>query len=64
MGFYHGSTQTDINNMIHHQNENNHHYQQFYKEICAFLDVEYENDSVAWYQGMRPETSGSRGRRN
>lgn len=49
--------------MICYQNDNHHHYQQFYKEMCDFLDAEYVNDGVAWYQGRRSETRGSCGRR-
>lgn len=49
--FNHGTTQTSIKNMIRYQNENHRHYQQFYREMCVFLDVEYGNDGVAWYRG-------------
>lgn len=45
--FNHCATQTGINNMIHYQNENHHHYQQFYKETCDLWDVEYGNNGVA-----------------
>lgn len=63
MGFNHGATQTGINNMICYQNENRHHHQQFYMDMCDFLDLEYGNDGVAWYRGRRPKTRGSCGRR-
>lgn len=50
--------------MIHYENENHRHYQQFYREMCDFFDVEYENDGVAWYRGRIPETRGNRDHRN
>lgn len=50
--------------MIDFQNDNHHHYQQFYREMYDFLDVEYGNDDVTWYRGRISETRGSRGRRH
>lgn len=47
--------------MIRYQNENDHHYQQFYKEMCDFFNGEYGNGGVAWYRDRRPETRGRRG---
>lgn len=44
--FIDGLTQIGINNMNRYQNENHHYYQQFYREMCDFLDVEYGNDGV------------------
>lgn len=42
MTFSHGVTQTDINDMTRYQNDNNHHYQRFYREMCDFLDYDME----------------------
>lgn len=56
MVFLHGSTTTDINNMIAFENWNHHNYMQFYWEMCDFLDAEYGNKGVSWYRGKRPET--------
>lgn len=68
MMFHHGSIKININNMISLQNKNHHHYQQFYRELCDFLDVEYGNEGAAWYRGRRLEPMGrnepNRGRRN
>lgn len=55
MALNHGATQTSINNKIHYQNHNHHHYKQFYREMRDFLDYEYRGEGVAWYRGRRPK---------
>lgn len=48
--------------MIHYQNDNPHYYQQFYREMCDFLDYEYVSKCVAWYWGRRPKIRDHKGR--
>lgn len=64
MAFNLGATQTGINNIVGFQNDNHHHYHQFYSEMCDFLDAVYGNEGVAWYRGERPETRSNIGYRN
>ena len=62
MAFNHDVTQTNINNIIHYQNGNQHHYQQFYKKMCDFLDYEYGSKYAAWYPSRKPKIRDRRGR--
>lgn len=50
-----------INHMISTQNENHHHYAQFYREMCEFLDFNYGNDGQGCHMGVTPMPRG-RGR--
>lgn len=47
MASNHVTTQDGIRDMICDQNDNHCHYQQFYREICDFLDYEYGGEGVA-----------------
>lgn len=47
------ATISRINHMIAFENENNHHYMRFYREMRDFLDYYYGNDGQIWYRGIR-----------
>lgn len=51
-----------INHMTSAQNDNHHHYDRFYREMCDFLDHHYGNDGHGWYRVVRPMPRG-RGKR-
>lgn len=49
MASSHVKTQHGIHDMIRYQNENHHHYLQFYREMCDLWYYEYGGESAAWF---------------
>lgn len=58
MDVNHATTIAMINHMISAQNENHHHYAQFYREMCEFLDYNYGSDGQGWHMRVRPMPGG------
>lgn len=46
----HAETQAGICNMSRSQHDN--HYQQFYRDMCDFIDYQYGDQEGAWYRGL------------